>query len=113
MTDDSASTIPADEDPKSDPTYRGLKAAVIILGALLVLAFVMVVVGIGMRMTGHAPGQNITPGKYALPGGSKILSLQIAQNRLIMAVQTPGGSHVYIFDTDNARLVGEIAPQGQ
>jgi hypothetical protein len=106
----SASTLTAD-DPKSSPTYRGLKAAVIILGALLVLAFVMVVVGIGMRMSGHAPGQQVPPpGNYRLPAGSHILTFQIAQSRLVMEAQTPEGNRVFIFSTDDGHLIGEIAP---
>jgi hypothetical protein len=105
----SASTLPA-EDMKSSPTYRGLKAAVIILGALLVLAFVMVVVGIAMRMSGHAPGQQAVVGHYALPVGSHILTMQTSGNRLVMEVATRDGNRVFIFSTDDAHLIGEIAP---
>jgi hypothetical protein len=114
MSDMSDATLSADAgDPKSSATYRGAKAAVILLSVLLALAFVLVVVGIAMRMTGHTPGQSSAPGRYALPGGSKILSLQVAQNRLIMAVQTPTGNRVYIFSTDDGHEIGQIAPQGQ
>jgi hypothetical protein len=102
-----------DIDPKSTITYRGAKVAVIVLGVLLLLAFLMVVVGIGMRMSGHAPGQNPTASKFELPAGSKILSLQVVQNRLVMAVQMPRGSRVYIFNADNGQLIGQIQPAGQ
>jgi len=110
VTDVSTTT---DADPKSSATYRGLKAAVIILGALLVLAFALVVVGIGMRMTGHAPGQSSAPGKFELPSGAKITSVNVVQNRLIMAVQTTGGNRIYIFSTDDGHLIGQIQPAGQ
>src|ERR1700758_604566 len=46
---------PANEDYKSSPSYRGARAAVILLGVLLAIAFIMLVVGLIMRMTGHGP----------------------------------------------------------
>jgi Family of unknown function (DUF6476) len=101
----------AEVDPKSTATYRGLKVAVISLGVLLLLAFLLVVVGIGMRMSGHAPGQSTTPGSYGLPQGAKILSLQVANNRLIMEVQEQDVNRVLIFSTDDGHLIGQIAPQ--
>jgi hypothetical protein len=108
----SDATLPADAvDPKSTATYRGLKAAVIILGVLLLLAFVLVVVGIGMRMSGHAPGQSTEAGHYDLPPGAKILSMQVANNRLIMQVDETGVDRVLIFNTDDGRLIGQIVPQ--
>jgi hypothetical protein len=108
----SDATLPAGAvDPKSTATYRGLKVAVITLGVLLLLAFVLVVVGIGMRMSGHAPGQPSGPGRYDLPNGARILSMQVSGNRLIMAVQEKGGNRVLIFSTDDGRLVGQIVPQ--
>jgi len=103
------SAAPA-EDPKNSATYRGLKAAVIILGILLTLAFVMVVVGIAMRMSGHAPGQQVITGRYALPAGSHILTMQASGNRLVMEVSTREGNRLFIFSTDDAHLIGEIAP---
>ena len=106
------STTP-DVDPKSTTTYRLLRAAVIILGVLLFLAFLLVVVGIGMRVTGHAPGQSTTPGKFELPSGAKITSVNVVQNRLIMAVQTTSGNRIYIFSTDDGHLIGQIQPAGQ
>ena len=49
-------------DPKSTATYRSLKAVVIILGVLLLLAFVLVVVGIGMAW-GTDAGYAINPAR--------------------------------------------------
>ncbi|HEY5338617.1 MAG TPA: DUF6476 family protein [Rhizomicrobium sp.] len=112
MTEVSETTMPADVDPKSTLSYRSLKAVVIVLGALIVLALILVVVGIGMRMSGHAPGQAaVSAGSYGLPAGSKILSMQVATNRLIMEVQEPDGTRVLIFSTDDGHLVGQITPQ--
>lgn len=100
-------------DPKSTVTYRGLKAAVIILGLLLLLAFVMVVVGIGMRMSGHAPGQSNSEAKFELPVGASIESTQVAGSNLVMTVKTPSGTSVYIFSASDGHLIGQIAPKSR
>lgn len=98
-------------DPKSTISYRGAKVAVIVLGVLLLLAFVMVVVGIGMRMSGHAPGQNAAAGQFELPAGSKIERTDVAGSNLVLTVKTPGGDAIYIFNTSDGHLVSRIAPK--
>ena len=97
-------------DPKSTISYRGAKVAVIVLGVLLLLAFVMVVVGIGMRMSGHAP-QNAAAGQFELPAGSKIERTDVAGSNLVLTVKTPGGDAIYIFNTSDGHLVSRIAPK--
>ena len=87
--------------------------AVIVLGVLLLLAFIMVVVGIAMRMSGHAPGQGAAAGNYALPAGSKIEHTDVAGSNLVLTVKTPQGDAVYIFNANDGHLVGRIAPQTQ
>ncbi len=98
-------------DPKSTATYRSLKAVVIILGVLLLLAFILVVVGIGMRMSGHAPGQSNNTGKYELPVGAQIESTQVAGSNLVMTVKAANGTSVYIFSASDGHLIGQIAPK--
>ena len=105
-------TTAEDIDPKSTPTYRILKVVVIVLGVLLLLAFVMVVVGIGMRMSGHAPGQSNTPGKFELPAGAHIESTEVAGSSLVMTVREPSGTSIYIFNASDGRLVTQITPKG-
>ena len=100
-------------DPKSTISYRGAKVAVIVLGVLLLLAFVMVVVGIGMRMSGHAPGQSNSMAKFELPAGAKIESTQVAGSNLVMTVKTPDGTSVYIFSASDGHLIGQIAPKSR
>lgn len=85
--------------------------AVIVLGVLLLLAFVMVVVGIAMRMSGHAPGQSNSTAKFELPAGSKIESTEVAGSSLVMTVKSPSGTSVYIFNASDGHLVGQIAPK--
>ena len=98
-------------DPKSTISYRGAKVAVIVLGVLLLLAFIMVVVGIAMRMSGHAPGQNVTAGQFELPAGSKIEHTDVAGANLVLTVKTPDGDAIYIFNANDGHLVSRIAPK--
>ena len=100
----------ASDDPRNSPPYRGLKAAVIIMGAMIVLAFAILIGGFILKLTGHSAGGDTTTAHYALPPDSKILSLQVTGNRLILGVNTGAGSEVDIFDTDTGRLVGQIKP---
>lgn len=109
MTDVSTS----ETDPKSSASYRSLKAVVIILGVLIGLALLLVVVGVGMRLSGHAPGQPSTNGRFDLPAGSRIQSTQVAGNNLVMTVKTPSGESVYIFSASDGHLVGVIAPKSR
>lgn len=85
--------------------------AVIVLGVLLLLAFIMVVVGIAMRMSGHAPGQNVAAGQFELPAGAKIVHTDVAGSNLVLTVKTPGGDAIYIFNANDGHLVSRIAPK--
>ena len=91
-----------------------MKAVVIGLGVLMAIMFIALVAGFILRLTGHST-QTGGPATahYELPAGSKILSLQVAGNRLILGVQNPAGSEVDIFDTDTGQLVGQIKPKAQ
>lgn len=107
-------TLPANDDPKGAPSNRGLTVIVIVLGVLIVLAFGALVIGFVTRLGGHGETSSSAggePTRYTLPMGSKILQVQLTTpNRIIMAVQTPTGNEVDIFDTDTGRLVGQIKP---
>ncbi len=100
--------------PGAPPNYRLMKAIVITLGVLIGLAFAALVVGFVMRLTGHSTqtgGAPQTAARYELPAGAKILSLQVAGNRLILGVHSDAGSEVDIFDSETGRLVGQIKPK--
>jgi hypothetical protein len=110
MSDVSSGTV----DPKSTDSYRMMKAVVIGLGVLIVIAVVLLVVGLATRLSGHGTAtQSANAGAFLLPPGAKILTMQIANNRLIMEVQEKGVDRVLIFNTDDGHLVGQIAPQAQ
>jgi hypothetical protein len=105
-------TMPANDDPRSTPSFRAMRAIVIILGVMIVLAFVALIWGFISRLTGHgndAPPQAVD---YVLPAGSRIVQTQLtATGRVVMSVQGPGGAaEVYIFDADDGRMLGHIHP---
>jgi flagellar basal body-associated protein FliL len=107
-----STTVPANDDPNTAPNNRGLKAIVIILGVLIVLAFAALVVGFFSRLSGgRDPAAGGAVSELALPPGSKIIQVQVTTtNRIVMAVQTPTGNEVDIVDTDTGRLIGRIKP---
>jgi hypothetical protein len=101
-------------DPKKSDSYRMLRAVVIGLGVLIVIAVGLLVVGLVTRLGGHGSStaaQSANAGAFTLPPGAKIVSLQVANNRLIMEVEEKGVSRVLIFNTDDGHLVGQIVPQ--
>ena len=105
-------------DPTKTTSYRLARAAVIILGALLALAFVLLVVGLVWRMTGHSPSRVAATGadqqlEMTFPAGTRILSTDTQQGRLIVRVRLPSGEEdIDIIDTETGRLVGQVkAPQ--
>ena len=98
------------DDPKGTLSYRLARAAVIILGALLVIAFVMLVVGIGLKMSGHqvASGAADAPSKYVLEPGARILSVDSQPGRVILHIRSATGDEVDIVDVQSGRLVSQI-----
>ncbi len=97
------------EDPKSTTSYRLARAAVILLGVLLAIAFVALVVGLAMRMTGHGPSTAVpAPATFTLARGAKIVSVDSQPGRIVLRIRSPAGDEVDIIDTENGRLVGQI-----
>jgi hypothetical protein len=83
-----------------------LKAVVIGLGALIVIALAFVAIGIVSRLGGH--GAAPPAGAFALPPGAKIVEMQSEPNRLILRVHTQAGDEVDILDTEDGHLVARI-----
>jgi len=98
---------PAD-NYKASASYRGARAAVILLGALLLIAFILLIVGFAMKVTGH--GSSNSPVQFTLAPGAKIVSTDISGNRLILRVKSPAGEEIDIIDTETGRLVGQVKP---
>jgi cytochrome b561 len=116
------SDINAPADPKNTPAYRVAKAAVIVLSALIILALIVLVVGIGMKMAGrsvHLFGGSDTPAPpqaaadgtaFALPPGAKVTSSESQPGRLILHVHAAAGDEIDIVSTDDGHLISRIGP---
>jgi hypothetical protein len=109
-TEDEGLTAGTADDPKATTTYRVLKAVVIILGILIVLAFGALVVGAAMKMVGHHRTSSVAASAVAgtLPAGARIISLQTSGDRVIVAVHTQDGDEVDIFDAETGKPVARI-----
>ncbi len=103
-----------EELAKAQPNLRLMKIIVTVLGVLILLAFLALIVGFVMRLNGHTPGSsNPIASVTALPAHSHITSMQLAgSDRIVLGVQTPDGSEIDIFDTENGKLIGQIKVAG-
>ena len=102
------------DDPGATATYRVLKAVVIILGVLIVLAFAALVVGGIMKFAGKHSAAAVasSPAMVStLPSGAHITSLETNGDRIVVGVHSPSGDEVDVFDSETGRLVARIRPQ--
>jgi TRAP-type mannitol/chloroaromatic compound transport system permease large subunit len=107
-TEDLVSDIAAAPiDPKKTTSYRLLLAVVIFLGALIVIALGVLVVGLVTRFPGHG-GSSGEASTFVLAPGARIVSMDAEPNRLILRIRNVGGEEIDIIDTDNGRLVGQV-----
>jgi hypothetical protein len=84
-----------------------LEAIVIGLGALLVIAVVLVVFGVIRKGTHAGPAAAATA--FALPAGARIVEMQSEPGRLILRLRdADGAEEVDIVDTADGRLVTRI-----
>ena len=99
-------------DPKKTTTYRVLVVVVSILSILILLALAALVAGAIRQISHHGSGapSGFTTSQLStqLPAGAKITSVQTSGNRVVIALHTPEGDEVDIFDTDTGRPVARI-----
>ncbi len=101
----------AHSDPVAAPNYKVVRAIVIILGVLIVLAFTALVWGFIARLSGHGADASAQAPDFVLPAGAKIVQVTpTTSNRMVVVLQTPAGGEVDIFDTDTGKLVVRIRP---
>ncbi len=105
-------TAPANDDPKARATYRAMKAVVILLGVLIVLALGAIVVG-GVQLFARHHRATDVGAIAALPPGARITTIETSGNRLILGLRTGEGDEVDIVDTDTGRLVARIKPEAK
>lgn len=101
---------PAD-NYKSSASYRGARAAVILLGVLLGIAFILLIVGFIVKLSGHKASGEGAPSQFTLAHGAKIISTDVSGNRLILHVRSGAGDEIDIIDTEDGRLVSQVKPQ--
>jgi len=106
---DLASATAAPETTNNTTSYRALKAVVIFLGALIVVAFAILVIGLVMRFSSKAhPRATGDESSIELPAGTTIVSSDVQGDRLILRTKSATGDEVYIVDTANGHLVGHV-----
>ncbi|MGI4951400.1 MAG: DUF6476 family protein [Janthinobacterium lividum] len=86
---------------------RALKAAVIIMGVLIVAG----VVGLGVALTQRLSGQAASVASVLLdePAGSRIAAVSASPDRLAVQLQGGGPDRVILVDTKAGRVLGRIA----
>lgn len=92
-------------------SHRLMLAVVIVLGALIVIALVLLVAGMMRKFSGpSAPPAVVSIGQsaFALPAGAKVIEMQSEPNRLILHVHGPDGDEIDIVDTEDGHLVSRI-----
>jgi hypothetical protein len=86
-----------------------LKAVVIGLGVLIVIAFVLLAVGMVTKFNGHpTPTSAQTGTRFVLPTGAKIVDMQTQPGRVILRVRTGTGEEVDIIDTQDGHLISQV-----
>jgi hypothetical protein len=109
MADSSGSdTAPPSPSEKSAIAYRSALAAVIFLGALIVIALGVLVVGLVTRFgTGHratAPAF----AQFTLAPGTRLVSMDVAANRLVLRLRGPAGDEIDVIDIETGGLIAKI-----
>lgn len=104
---------PAEQDP---PNVRAAKLLAIVLGVLLVVAFITVFGVIGYRFA-H-PRLAAEPGfgtiTAVIPPGAKIGQMTLDGDRIVILVTTERDQKILLFDLRKGKLLGTIVlkPQG-
>jgi hypothetical protein len=93
--------------------YRGLKAAVIIMGVLLVFGTIALVVGMvrqAGRIADHfddrAMQHNTLPPELA----GKVLQMQVEGGRLVLLVERADGQKIVILDMASGKVISTVDP---
>ena len=93
------------------PSYRGLKAVVIILGVLILMAFGVLVGGLFMRAgnTGAAREPYVT--RIEAEPGARVAGAELAGNRLILRVEGANSNEIVLVDAATGRVIGRVVLQ--
>ena len=94
---------------------RFMKALVIGMGVLIVVATMVLIVLIAHRLTGSAPVAPAAAGPVLLdePAGSRIVTIAPAGDRLAVQLQGGGPDRVLLVDPRSGAVMGRIALRAQ
>lgn len=109
-----------DPDPGavwSPRAYRNLKIAVVVMGVLLVVGFVVVFVTIATRLasTGEPPADApvaaaVTPDVMRLLGrDSEVVSTAVDSGRLALVLRGPEGLSILVIDMRSGQVVSVVS----
>jgi len=85
-----------------------LKAVVIGLGALIVIALGAVALGIVQKFSHPGPRAAADGTAFALPKGAVIVEMQSQPNRLILRLRSAAGEEIDIVDTSDGHLIARV-----
>jgi len=86
-----------------------LKAVVIGLGMLIVIALGAVALGIVQKFSHPAAPSAAAPGvAFVLPAGAKLVEMQTSGNRLVLRMHSQAGDEVDIVDMSDGHLIARI-----
>ncbi|MFL6690425.1 MAG: DUF6476 family protein [Alphaproteobacteria bacterium] len=108
---DLSATVPANDDPRNTSSYRAARALVIILGVFIALAFIALIVGFVVRLTGHSnKPQSVAdvPQIYQLKEGARIVGMEADSGHVILRIRTDQGDEIVIVDDASGRVVSRI-----
>jgi hypothetical protein len=100
-TGNTASSLP--------PNYRVLKAVVIILGVLILLAFGALIAGFIVRLGRVETGANrpFLVDLAAAPEAT-VVSSELQDNRLVLRLKAPKDEEIVILDANSGREIGRV-----
>jgi hypothetical protein len=87
---------------------RALKAAVIVMGALILAGVAVIVVTIVNRMSGPGVGEAVAQAVLQEPAGTRIAGLSLAADRVAVQLQGGGPDRVVVVETRGGRIVARI-----
>ena len=93
------------------PSHRGLKAVVIILGVLILMAFGVLVGGLFMRTGNTVAAREPYVTRIEAEQGARVAGAEIAGNRLILRVEGARSNEIILVDAPSGRVIGRVVLQ--
>lgn len=96
--------------------YRGLKAAVIIMGVLLVVGTIALVIGMvrqAGRIADHFDDKAMQQISLPQELAGQVIHMQVAGGRLILLIErAAGGQKIVVLDLASGKVISTVDPAG-